>query len=403
MNNMTVLTRDLFYKTQKLNCTDDAIELLLSYDHFRTFGDVLRKFSSEPELKSHLAKGLHQWFPEDNLDSIDRKVRNWLNGKTQNISKQDAYILCRILRLDLTQANEFLQYATGESIHWRDPEDIVWCYTLLHNYSPERTMDLLERSRAAVEPSKKKEAVPQNSYTAEIHDRIQNVLYLEEDAMLAFLQEEQSRLGTFHNTAYQLFNQYMGLLKRGYSELGMEALFEEMTREEKKKAKSSVDGDIGPYRAEPITVRDILETYMYRKFVPVQTRGKAKSADFFSPIQRNIRQNWPDEYSLSKIESRKQDVSRKALILLFLATDGTDSDFDEFEDLETADDVFLSLYTRLDAMLNACGFPQLDPRNPFDWMILFCISSGDLWESDMRLQEILIKMYSSDPVSNTNL
>ncbi|MCI6435582.1 MAG: hypothetical protein MR828_12660 [Clostridiales bacterium] len=403
MNNMTVLTRDLFNKTQKLNCTDDAIELLLSYDHFRTFGDVLRKFSPEPELKSHLVRGLQQWFPEDNLDSIDRKVRNWLNGKTQNISKQDAYILCQILHLTLPQANEFLGYATGESIHWRNPEDIVWCYTILHNYSPEQAMDLLERSHAAMELPKNEKTGAPSSYTAEINDRIQKVLHLEEDALLAFLQEERSRLGTFHNTAYQLFDQYMGLLKRGYSELGMEALFEEMTREEKKKVKSSVDGDVGPHKAEPITVRDILETYMYRKFVPVQTRGKAKSAEFFSPIQRNIRQNWPDEYSLSKIESRKQDVSRKTLILLFLATDGTDSDFDEFDDLETADDVFLSLYTRLDAMLNACGFPKLDPRNPFDWMILFCISSGDLWESDMRLQEILIKMYSSDPLPNTNL
>ena len=89
-------------------------------------------------------------------------------------------------------------------------------------------------------------------------------------------------------------------------------------------------------------------------------------------------------------------MSRKTLILLFLATDGTDSDFDEFDEPESADDAFLSLYTRLDAMLNACGFPQLDPRNPFDWVILFCIASGDLWESDARLQEFLEKMYPSD-------
>lgn len=397
LNNMTVLSRDLFIKTRKLNCVDDAVNLLLSYDHFRTFGDTLRKFSPDPNLKGYLVRGLQEWFPEDNPDSIDRKVRNWLNGKTQTVSKQDAYILCRILHLSLTQANEFLQYATGESIHWRDPEDIVWCYTILHDQSPEQTMDLLERSRAVAENTTRKREESTNSYTAEVYGKIQNVLYLEEDALLAFLREEQSRLGTFHNTAYHLFSQYMGLLKRGYSELGMEALFEEMTREEKKKAQNSVDGDIGPHKAEPITVRDILETYMYRKFVPVQTRGKAKAAELFSPIQRNIRQNWPDEYSLSKIESRKQDVSRKTLILLFLATDGTDSDFDEFEEPETADDVFLSLYTRLDAMLNACGFPQLDPRNPFDWMILFCISSGDLWESDMRLQEILVKMYLPVP------
>lgn len=402
LNNMTVLTSDLFSKSRKLNCVDDAVKLLLSYDHFRTFGDVLRKFSPNPDLKSQLVKGLQQWFPEDNLGSIDKKVRNWLNGKTQTVSKRDAYILCLILHLTLTQTDEFLQYATGESIHWRDPEDIVWCYSILHHQTPKQTKDLLERSLAVLESTNKKGPESTNSYTAEVYDSVQNVLYLEEDDLLVFLREEQHRLGTFHNTAYQLFSQYMGLLKRGYSELGMEALFDEMTKEEKKKAQNSADGDIGPHKAEPITVRDILETYMYRKFVPVQTRGKAKASELFSPIQRNIRQNWPDEFSLSKIESRKQDVSRKTLILLFLATDGTDSDFDEFEEAETADDVFLSLYTRLNAMLNACGFPQLDPRSPFDWIILFCISSGDLWECDIRLQEILVKMYSTASAPNEN-
>lgn len=401
LNGMTALTKELFDNTRRLNCVEDAIALLLSYDHFRTFSDVLRSFSPEPELKGRLVKGLQQWFPEDKPDSLDRKVRNWLNGKTQGISKSDGFVLCQILRLSLPQANEFLQYATGESIHWRDPEDIVWCYALLHNYGPEQTMGLLERGRAAVEAPGKAAEAP-DSYTADIHDRLRSVLYLEEDALLAFLQEERSRLGVFHNTAYLLLNQYMGLLKRGYSELGMEALFEEMTKGEKKKAKDTADGDVGPRRAEAMSVQDVLETYMYRKFVPVQARGKAKSAELFSPIQRNIRQNWPDAFTLSRMENRKQDVSRKALILLFLATDGTDSDFDELDEPETEEDSFLSLYTRLDAMLSACGFPRLDPRTPFDWIILFCISSGDLWESDARLQEILTRMYPSDPMPDTN-
>ena len=396
MDNMTVLTREIFHKSRTLTSVDDAVELLLRYEHFRTLGDVLRKYSSEPDLKKFLVSGLQVWFPKDKPESVDRKVRNWINGKTQTVSKQDAYILCRILQLSLTQTNEFLQYTTGESIHWRDPEDIVWCYTILHGHSPEQTLNLLNRAKSVLESGAVEELDISRSYTADVHDMLQNTLYQDEDILLDFLQKERCHLGTLHNTAYHLFTQYMGLLKRGYSELGMEALFEDMTKEEKKKAQATADGDIGPHKAELITVRDVLETYMYRKYVPVQSRGKVKT-EVFSSIQRNIRQNWPDEFSLSKMESRKQDISRKALILLFLATDGTDSDFDEFDEPEASDDVFLSLYTRLNAMLTACGFPQLDPRSPFDWVILFCISSGDLWISDERLQEILLKIYSSIP------
>lgn len=395
METMTVLTRDMFEWTQKAASVNEAVNLLLRYQHFRTLGDVLRSFSPDEDLKQRLAGGLKIWFPEDKPDSIDRKVRNWLNGKTQSVSKKDAYVISRILSLSLEQTDAFLKYAAGEGIHWRNPEDIVWCYTIIHDRNPDQTKALLERAGAVCSEQKSRKESPAG-YTAEVHEKLQPVLYSGEDTLLAFLKEEQAQLGTFHNTAYQLFSQYMDLLLKGYSEDGIEALFQEMTREEKKKAQIPVDGDIGPHKAEPITVRDILETYLYRKLVPVQVRGSAKAADAFSPIQRSIRQNWPDEFSLSKMEARKQDVSRKALILLFLATDGTDSDYsDDYEDFESGDDAFLSVYTRMNMMLTGCGFPQLDPRNPFDWIILFSISSGDLWESDARLQEILRTLYDA--------
>lgn len=402
MEAMTVLSRDLFNRTKKINTVGEAAALLLSYEHFRTLGDVLRRFAPDPDIKKRLAAGLQQWFPEDKPDSIDRKVRNWLNGKTLSVSKQDGYIISRILSLSLEQADEFLSYAVGECIHWRDPEDIVWCYSILHSLSPAKTRALLEQAKTAVPSAAKQSAQASDSYTAEIRKKLEPVLYQDETALLDFLKEESRRLGSFHNTAYQLFSQYMKLLKNGYSDAGVEALFKDMTREEKKKAQIPVDGDIGPHKAEPMTVRDILETYLYRKLIPVQARGSAKAADAFSPIQRSIRQNWPDEFSLSKMEARKQDVSRKALILLFLATDGTDSDYsDDYEDFddyeeESPDQEFQSIYTRLNLMLAGCGFPQLDPRSPFDWMILFAISSGDLWESDARLQELLGRLYSPD-------
>lgn len=395
MEPMTVLTRDMFERTQQINTVGEALMLLHSYKHFRTLGDVLCSFSSDPDLKKRLACGIKTWFPDDKPDSIDRKVRNWLNGKTLSISKPDAYVISRILALTLEQTNAFLKYASGEGIHWRNPEDIAWCYTILHHMSPDETHQLLNRIRTEIIPDPRQTRNTADSYTAEVYEKLQPILHQDVDTLLTFLKKEQHHLGTLHNTAYQLFSRYMDLLKRGYSEDGIEALFQEMTKEEKKKAQIPVDGDIGPHKAEPISARDILETYLYRNLVPVQARGQEKAANSFSLIQRSIRQNWPDESSLSKMESRKQDVTRKTLILLFLATDGTDSDFsDEYEYSESAEEMFLSVYTRLNTMLTACGFPQLDPRNPFDWMILFCISSGDLWESDERLQIMLTTMFS---------
>lgn len=395
MDSMTILSKAIFDQSKKAETVEEAMQILLSYEHFRTLGDVLRKFSSASDLKQILVEGLLRWNPQDNPDSTDRKVRNWLNGKTQSVSKSDAYILCRVLGLSLDQSDAFLQHAAGEGIHWRNPEDIVWCYSIVHDYSPEDTRRLMEQVTAFLDSLSTGTAKNPDSYTEMVHNKLITVLPSSEKALFAFLEEEYANLGTLHNTAYQLFTQYMSLLKQGYSELGTEALFDEMTREDRKNARELADGDVGIRRPEAIAVRDILEAYMYRKLVPIQTRGKAKSAETFSAIQKNIRQNWPDEASLSRMESRKLDVSRKVLILLFLATDGTDSDYEEFDLLESPDDLFESLYIRMDTMLEACGFPQLDPRNPFDWIILFCIATGDLCNTDERLQELLMQMYPS--------
>ena len=99
-----------------------------------------------------------------------------------------------------------------------------------------------------------------------------------------------------------------------------------------------------------------------------------------------------------------QHFSLKVVLsLIFLILDRTpkseydeDEEFEEYEEDYTRDDAFQDLYTRLNLMLNACGFLQLDPRSAFDWMILFCISSGDLWDSDARIQEMLTQMFPDE-------
>ena len=150
MEPMTVFTRDMFELTQHINTVEDALEILLSYEHFRTLGDVLRSFASDQDIKKHLVSGLNEWFPADKSDSVDRKVRNWLNGSALSLSKQNAYVISRILELSLDQADRFLKYATGEGIHWRNPEDIVWCYSILHHTAPSKTWELLEQAETTI-------------------------------------------------------------------------------------------------------------------------------------------------------------------------------------------------------------------------------------------------------------
>ena len=59
----------------------------------------------------------------------------------------------------------------------------------------------------------------------------------------------------------------------------------------------------------------------------------------------------------------------------------------------TRDDVFEDLYVRLNYMLSLCGFAPLDPRSPFDWLILYCICVDDILEVDVRMRGIFKEMF----------
>lgn len=440
MENMTILSRQQLESALHLSTISEAANALLHYQHFRTLGDVLRSFCSDPKVKETLVDGLMLWFPESKRDTIDRKVRNWLAGRNKNIEKEIFFILSHILNLDLEQTNDFLKKAMGEGIHWRDPEDIVWSYAILHRLSPDSVRNLLKQARALYDSADGEKPNVAAGYTAEVFGKLQPALYGTEEDLLAFLSAEQASLGAFHNTAHQTFMNYIRLLEQGFSEDDIETQFREMTLKEKKKKEedaadrketarkeaekaaeeagipyvpedpdkpitfADLDGDTELYQPDSLTTRDVLETYLYRSLVPSREDKTAKKQDPFFAIRHSIRQNWPDEVTISKMKNRQIDISRKVLILLFLATDGSNSDFgnpedEEFEEYEedyTRDDAFQDLYTRLNLMLNACGFLQLDPRSAFDWMILFCISSGDLWDSDARIQEMLTQMFPDE-------
>lgn len=428
---MTVLSKEMFESALHIASVEEAVHTLMNYRKFRTLKDILISFGNGADIRTVLVDGLLLWQPEAVRENVDRKVRNWLNGQTVSIRKQDAFILSRILNLSLEQTNEFLKMASGEGIHWRSPEDIAWCYAIVRDMEPDQILKLLDRVRAMGAVPK---ATASSSYTQEVHDRLQDVLRQDEDALIAALEAEWDRLGTFHNTAYHLFTQYMDLLKKGYLESDSSYLYStednllslsdrnlakwkkdhaailESERRDAHKAGKPYQPDQPDYRPtldhtpgmpelmvpDKNSDQDILEDYLYRKLVPL---GNANNQNdpVRQALQRVIRNSWPDTASLSRMRKRQIDIPRKVLILLFLATDGSDSDYEDLEDEDyTPEEAFLDIYTRLNLMLTSCGFLKLDPRSAFDWMILFCISSGDLWESDERLQAMLAEVFPDE-------
>ncbi len=97
------------------------------------------------------------------------------------------------------------------------------------------------------------------------------------------------------------------------------------------------------------------------------------------------------------MRNRKEDVSRKVMILLYLITEAVDEaaeDEDDyyFEDLEEDPDILLE--TRIEKMnlfLETCGMNLLDPGNAFDYLALYAMRTEDVGSQMAQVLDVLFE------------
>lgn len=362
MEHMTEMSRMMFERAKDPMTIQEAVGLLEEGAKFRSFADKLNAFAYGRNIRELLTGELMKNHPEAKFDAVDKKVRNWLNGRTQSVSKQDAFELAFILSLSLEDADRFISMVTEEGIHWRDVKELVYGFALSKGMRFSDAQSLYE--------SMPKNADEDNTgaSTALIKNDILSIT--DEAELVSYVSHALSDLGKFHNTAYNLFMDYIAMLE--------DAGIVDGLNEEKS-----------------MSVRDVLDSYLYRQTVPAGAKGKK---DVLTDAQKFIKADWPDETTLSRMKSRQTDVTRKVLMLLFLATNGGDAeedyDYDDDEEL-TRDEIFADAVSRLNLMLSSCGFMKLDPRNRFDWMVMYAMCAEDIFDVDERFSSFLSELYAS--------
>ena len=369
-----------------LHTVQEAVRFLEEQIEVRTFREKLEKFHKGDDLRKDLVDGLAQNHPELSRDSIERRVRGWLNNASRSVRKNDAIEICFILKLTPEEADQFLMLVSEEALHWRSPDEIVYIFALQHGMTYREAQALETRMKGLLSDVKEQKTIAEDSFTTVIRSEV-SALQTEEE-LSAYLRTSAERLGRFHNNAYSLFMEMIGELENPQ--------MDEMT------SRAEL------FEEEHLTVREILREYLYEKNVlyakeqvrASRKKGKEGDGKVFSAIQESIAEHWPDEVSLSRMKSRKADVTRKVLILLFLATDsGYGWDEDDYDEEPSQDQVFEDLYRRMNDMLLLCGFQTLDPRSPFDWLILYCICVPDIFDVDLRMREIFGRMYGEREVT----
>lgn len=314
------------------------------------FPEILSAYSGIEDpavLRDRLCTRLRGMLGEPNDASIRRKVSTWFSGKTAPENREQLVRIVFALGMTEEQAQNFLASAGGGALHQRNPIELAYLYALRNRLSYHEALHLIERVRGVAIGERGKTATLENEFT-----KIRG-----EDAFVEFVTRERINLGQMHNTAFEYFQEYMEVLTK--------------------------PPDVFPDLPErEYSVREIVQIYLK----PPETHGG-------SVLAQTLRSHWPDEKTLSQITNRRLDVPRKVLLLLFLITDGADSSLNVSDDPRM---LFDDRYRRVNRMLDECGYSQLDPRNVFDWLILYCMYENDELSANERLQAVLRENEETD-------
>ena len=316
---------------------------------YRSFADVLRAVYPGDDLaerlKAELVAQAETPPTAKELDSLRKNISNWLKGSAVPQKREQLFKICFALGLGEAETSRVLASASDTGIHYRNPRELVFAFSLRTglSYREARALDLemSEIYRPAVEAGEKARTaqwkareqayhdrrtaarqqrqqrqrqggwaetymapdaeLPPDFFTRRISHRFERVTNREE--LRQFFLEVGTDLGQIHESAYEKFWRLL------------------MTLQEPDDVILSDRG------AETYSLDRVAEDY-FRMHVPL-TKNTAQ----FDVLQKTIKKNWPGATELQKMKSRKIDVSRKAMVLLFLITEN----FHFSEDLDEID------------------------------------------------------------------
>lgn len=347
----------------------ELVEFLKHEAMFCGFDQVLKQVYPNDDLADRLAAGMAE-IGNEPLLAVARKVQNWIKGRNIPKNRETLFQICFVLGLDEVSASKILGAASETGIHYRNRDELVYAFGLRTSMRYEQTVALKEKVQRLYPMMLCERADDENSqivYTRQVRDAFSYVT--NEEDLMEFFGEHMDDLGQLHETAYRKFEELMEILQKPEGVSGTEE--------------------------RRYTIEEVMETYM-RMHVP-----ETKKTANYTLLQRVIKKYWPSESGLLNMKNRKEDVSRKVMILLYLVTEAFDDEEDEddnFFDIEKedADTVLEIRLERMNLFLDRYGMNLLDVGNPFDFLVLYAMrTQGGECVSD-RMEAALNSLFESE-------
>lgn len=324
--------------TQDNLSVKEAVEFLKNGMQIRTFKDNICQIYQKDDYETKLVDGLYaisefEYEKKTQIDSVKRKVRNWLSGKNNPTDRDEVFRICFALDLDIEQSERLLTRQTEQGIHYRNGKEMIFAYCLKYHLGYENAI------RLEMDFYHKKEE--KNSY----ENPVTHVFKYEfqkikaEEDLLSFIMSHKMQLGNSHNTAYEYFCKMLAVLSG------------ENLEEEK------------------YSMESIADLYL-RLNVP-----EDKKTSGYSNVQKIVKKYWPGARAIKAMKSRSEDVNRKTLLLLYIVTGGmSDETYNEIDEYYSGSEEFLEYHCKkMNRMLKECGMSRIDPRNIFDYLVMYCL------------------------------
>ena len=331
-----------------------AAQYLSGMIHIRGFWETLVRMCPVRDLRQQVVQAVSQ--PGDDPKSVARRVRNWEQGKNAPTNREDLFRIAFALGLDEVQTSSLLGMCTDYGIHYRNGRELTYAYCLRRGLRYDQAAALYA---SLPDPQQGREG------TGSTRQIVSVFADVSDDAAFARLYEAYlDAFGTNHQRAWEYFERYFqALLAPG-------------------------DGE------ERYSIEKAAQTYL-SLHVPLGSRRKE-----YSLVQRMLKQGWPNATKLKNIRARREDVPRKLLLLLYVITENVvDEAYDELdEEYLSPEEVFEEHWWRVNLMLQDCGMPTLDPRNVYDWLILYSLNSavGEDEAMGERLESVIAALFPDE-------
>lgn len=360
---LTYISQGEYNNIAKTSMTaSEAFEYLSQNLLPRRFDETLREFACGIDPKTDLVTALSEYTPELSRESISKKVRGWISGKTEPKDRETLLQLCFALGLNEEDAQSFLCRTSDCGFHYRDPRELTYSFALRTGMSYHEALELYSSLPPLpdVDPT-------ETVYTEALYNEFYNIRTRNE--FLSFYRDNLSNFGKLHNTAYMYFRAFTDCLRD--PDAGRAELL-----------------GTGTVRSRRLSLEEMTSEYL-RMELPSE-------APCSTYLRRMIKKYWPSSTSIKNMYSRREDITRKVLILLYVITEGIAPDVNYdfvFEDDLSPEESFEEHYDKLCIMLTDCGMALPDPRNIFDWAVLRSLRKDNHDDIGSELKDLLNRIF----------